>query len=85
MVREMVPPEKLLIMDLKEGWAPLCQFLHVPIPDEPLPRANDADAANRAAEEITSRVFQIWGTGLAVGLGTIAVAGLGVWRSWKIR
>jgi Sulfotransferase domain len=26
---------------VREGWAPLCRILEVPIPDEPFPRLND--------------------------------------------
>eukprot|EP01006_Ploeotia_vitrea_P067109 TRINITY_DN96452_c0_g1_i1.p3 TRINITY_DN96452_c0_g1~~TRINITY_DN96452_c0_g1_i1.p3 ORF type:complete len:109 (+),score=18.44 TRINITY_DN96452_c0_g1_i1:360-686(+) len=36
-----VPPEKLLVFDVKDGWGPLCDFLEVPIPEEPFPRVND--------------------------------------------
>ncbi|MCB0099445.1 MAG: hypothetical protein KDE46_27115 [Caldilineaceae bacterium] len=39
-VRQTVPPDKLLIYEVKEGWAPLCDFLNVPVPDEPFPRTN---------------------------------------------
>jgi hypothetical protein len=41
-VREHVPPEQLLVFDVKEGWEPLCTFLGVPVPeDRPFPRLND--------------------------------------------
>lgn len=39
-VKAIVPPEKLLVFSVKEGWQPLCDFLNVPVPDEPFPRAN---------------------------------------------
>lgn len=35
-----VPAERLLVFDVREGWAPLCGFLGVPVPDAPFPRAN---------------------------------------------
>ncbi|MBE9186989.1 MULTISPECIES: sulfotransferase family protein [Bacteria] len=35
-----VPPERLLIFDVKEGWAPLCAFLGVDVPATPYPREN---------------------------------------------
>jgi len=38
-----VPPERLLVFDVKEGWEPLCAFLGVPVPvGEPFPHLNDA-------------------------------------------
>jgi hypothetical protein len=39
-VRRRVPPERLLVYDVKEGWAPLCDFLGVEVPDEPFPHLN---------------------------------------------
>lgn len=46
-VRENVPPEKLLVYEMKEGWEPLCRFLDVPVPDEPFPKLNDAATFRR--------------------------------------
>ena len=40
-VRDTIDPGRLLLFDVREGWAPLCRFLEVPIPDEPFPRLND--------------------------------------------
>lgn len=42
-VREVVPPDRLLEFSVKEGWAPLCKFLGVDVPDEPFPRVNERD------------------------------------------
>lgn len=39
-VKAHVPPEKLLVYDVRDGWAPLCEFLGVPEPAEPLPHLN---------------------------------------------
>jgi hypothetical protein len=39
-VKAHVPAEKLLIYDVSEGWGPLCKFLNLPEPDEPLPHLN---------------------------------------------
>jgi hypothetical protein len=41
-VRAAIDPARLLVFDVREGWAPLCRFLEVPIPDEPFPRLNDS-------------------------------------------
>lgn len=41
-VQHYVPPERLLVFEVKQGWAPLCQFLGVPVPqDKPFPHLND--------------------------------------------
>lgn len=39
-VKASVPKEKLLVYDVREGWGPLCAFLGVPEPAEPLPHLN---------------------------------------------
>jgi hypothetical protein len=43
-VKASIPADRLLVWDLNEGWKPLCEFLEVPIPDEPLPHVNDTAA-----------------------------------------
>ena len=40
-VNAEIPPEQLLVFEVKEGWEPLCRFLECPVPDEPFPRTND--------------------------------------------
>lgn len=35
-----VPKDRLLVFNVAEGWAPLCAFLDVPVPDGPFPREN---------------------------------------------
>ncbi len=43
-VRRHVPPDKLLVYEVKEGWQPLCKFLGVEVPkDKPFPHLNDTD------------------------------------------
>jgi hypothetical protein len=39
-VREVIAPERLLVFQVADGWAPLCDFLGVPIPDGPMPKVN---------------------------------------------
>lgn len=46
-VEASVPPEKLLIFEVAQGWEPLCKFLDVPIPEEAFPRLNDTASMRR--------------------------------------
>lgn len=39
-VREVIPAERLLVFEVKQGWGPLCAFLDVPVPEEEFPRTN---------------------------------------------
>ena len=43
-VKQRVPPERLLVYEVKEGWGPLCEFLGVEAPDRPFPHLNDTEA-----------------------------------------
>ncbi|KAK5118311.1 hypothetical protein LTR62_002824 [Meristemomyces frigidus] len=43
-VKEVVPRERLLVFDLKQGWEPLCAFLGKSMPDVPFPRVNETTA-----------------------------------------
>ena len=40
-VKNTVPAERLLVWNPNEGWDPLCEFLEVDVPAEPLPHLND--------------------------------------------
>ena len=40
-VKRTVPADRLLVWSVKEGWGPLCEFLELPVPDEPFPHIND--------------------------------------------
>jgi hypothetical protein len=41
-VKATVPPERLLVYNLGDGWGPLCAHLGVPVPDRPYPSRNSA-------------------------------------------
>jgi hypothetical protein len=53
-VRRLVAPERLLVYEVSEGWAPLCRFLGVPEPSGPMPKLNSrqdfADQVRKARE-----------------------------------
>jgi Sulfotransferase domain len=40
-VIERVPADQLLVYEIGQGWEPLCEFLGVPVPEEPFPHLND--------------------------------------------
>jgi hypothetical protein len=51
-VRRRIPPERLLVFDVREGWGPLSSFLGVEIPDKPFPHLNET-------KEMQRRLFSI--------------------------
>ncbi|HEY0602535.1 MAG TPA: sulfotransferase [Herpetosiphonaceae bacterium] len=75
-VQRVVPPERLLVYDVKQGWEPLCAFLGVPVPDKPFPHLNDTAKFQQGMErrERKARIT----VGAAASLVALGVAGL-VW------
>lgn len=47
-----VPPEKLLVFEVTQGWEPLCKFLNVHVPDEPFPRSNDGKSFKKRTSKM---------------------------------
>ena len=42
-VRSAIPPQRLLVFDVAEGWEPLCAFLGVCVPEGAFPRTNSTE------------------------------------------
>lgn len=51
-VKAYVPKEKLLVYDVSEGWEPLCKFLGVPEPNEPIPHLNKKENFKKMLGEL---------------------------------
>jgi hypothetical protein len=68
-VERRVPPERLLVYDVKEGWEPLCEFLGVPEPEEPFPYLNDAAQMRRGIKALRTLVAVMPG---ALALSVVA-------------
>ncbi|CAM9988281.1 unnamed protein product [Pylaiella littoralis] len=66
-----VQADQLLEFSVREGWEPLCEFLGVPVPDEPFPRIN-------STEEMTNRIKRANTSGWLVMAATVTVAGASV-------
>ena len=47
MVKRVIPEEKLLVFYVDQGWAPLCDFLDVDIPQESFPSVNELDSMKK--------------------------------------
>lgn len=69
-VKRTVPPEQLLVYNVKQGWEPLCEFLGVPVPDEPFPHANEKERFQKMAQ-----YRNIMGNTL-IAVSVAAIAGL---------
>jgi hypothetical protein len=42
-VKASVPPDRLLVYEVSQGWGPLCEFLGVPVPDTAFPQVNSTE------------------------------------------
>ena len=41
-VKATVPSDRLLVWEVTEGWEPLCEFLDIECPADPMPHVNDS-------------------------------------------
>ena len=73
-VKAAVPPEKLLIFTVSEGWPPLCRFLDLPVPATPFPNVNDRAEVKKIIAGITKGAYVILGAG-AVLLAALIYGG----------
>lgn len=74
-VKRAVPEEKLLVYSVKEGWEPLCEFLDVPVPDEPFPHVNERDDFQKLMAKEMKKTLIPAATALA---GAVAAAFVGL-------
>jgi hypothetical protein len=51
-IRSAIPPDRLLVYEVKDGWEPLCDFLQIQAPDEPFPRVNNREETAQMIEAI---------------------------------
>jgi hypothetical protein len=59
-LKRVVPKERLLLFNVKEGWEPLCKALGKEIPDIPFPRINDGQAIDRMAKDMVTKGLLRW-------------------------
>lgn len=79
-LKKVVPEDKLVFFDVRDGWGPLCDALGMEVPDVPFPRVNDGEALDRVASETIARGMKRWGIILGAVVG-VASAGIYLGRS----
>ncbi|KAL4800098.1 NAD dependent epimerase/dehydratase [Aspergillus venezuelensis] len=50
-VKEIVPPESLLVYNVSQGWEPLCKFLGHPVPRQPYPTGNQVSVFQKRFQD----------------------------------
>ncbi|RAH81604.1 putative NAD dependent epimerase/dehydratase [Aspergillus japonicus CBS 114.51] len=66
-LKEVVPADRLVFFDVRDGWEPLCRALGKEVPQGiPFPRINDSKAIDRVAEYHIKRGLLRWAVAVAV-------------------
>jgi hypothetical protein len=74
-LKRVVPEDRLVWFDVKEGWEPLCRVLGKEVPDTEFPRINDSRAIEELAKRMVVRGMVRWG----MLFGSVGVGALGWW------
>ncbi len=69
-VEAAVPPEKLLVYSVDQGWAPLCEFLGAPVPNGDFSNVNDRASMKKMIAKIAKGAYVVLAIGGAA-LGAI--------------
>ncbi|KAF2503252.1 hypothetical protein BU16DRAFT_34244 [Lophium mytilinum] len=72
-LKKVVPEEKLVFFDVRDGWGPLCDALGVDVPETEFPNSNDGQAIEEFAKRQVLAGLVAWGWILG---GIAAVAGV---------
>jgi hypothetical protein len=70
-VKAAVPPERLLVFSVDQGWKPLCDFLGVAVPDTPFPNVNDRDEIKKEIRRIMLGAYVMLAASAAVVAGVV--------------
>ncbi|WP_258602421.1 sulfotransferase family protein [Mesorhizobium sp. AR10] len=76
-VKAAVPPEKLLVFKVTDGWGPLCRFVGVAEPAEPFPNLNDRASLKKIIRDVITGAYIM--LGLSIAAGAVAIAALWWW------
>lgn len=71
-LKRVVPKDKLLFFNVKEGWEPLCKALGKQVPDVPFPRINDGEAIDRLAKKMVTKGLVRW-SAIAITIGAAVI------------
>jgi hypothetical protein len=71
-LKRVVPEDRLVWYDVKDGWQPLCRVLGKEVPDVEFPRINDSKAIEELAKKMVVRGLMRWG--MVIG-GSVGVLG----------
>jgi hypothetical protein len=53
-VKRTIAPDRLLVFEAAQGWKPLCDFVGLPVPDEPFPHVNSTEEFKKMIASVPS-------------------------------
>lgn len=71
-VQRAVPADRLLVLQVKEGWEPLCHFLNKPVPTMPFPHENDRTEMRKRLHGFHLQVVRVVALSVLVLAFTVA-------------
>ncbi|WP_424927761.1 sulfotransferase family protein [Amaricoccus tamworthensis] len=69
-VKAAIPPERLLVFSVDQGWEPLCEFLGVEVPEKEFPNVNERANLMRSVRNSKKRAYKILA---ALGAGALVL------------
>lgn len=81
-IEALVPEERLLRYDVRQGWKPLCDFLEVDVPSQPFPSGNNMDSFHESCRSKDMIKAGRFASKLSTGIAVLAIC-TGVW--WRMR
>ncbi|KAL9118054.1 MAG: hypothetical protein Q9187_005403 [Circinaria calcarea] len=83
-VRRLVPPERFLEHQARDGWDPLCKFLGKEVPrNTPYPKTNDVKTFRARFEAMNRDVFnQVMKAVTTKAIPVLLVASIICWKAW---
>ncbi|KAL9611063.1 MAG: hypothetical protein Q9167_004275 [Letrouitia subvulpina] len=81
-IRGLVPPERLLVFNCKEGWEPLCKFLEKDVPEKPFPRRNDQVAYHENIRLLEEKMGMQALKNMIITFGSVTGFAAASWFAW---
>ena len=72
-LKNVVPEDRLVFIDVRDGWGPLCAALGMEVPDMPFPRVNDGEELAIAMGHAVGRGVKAWGVILGAVVGVVSM------------
>lgn len=84
-IRSLVSPERLLEYEVRDGWAPLCDFLELKRPKEEFPSGNDGAYFRVLVRQLDwMRVREaVWQNRWMAAVVVVTAAGLRYFLTWR--